>query len=47
MWAVLSGAERAPKYARLSAADRDQIVEILGETKANVSAAPSPRLSRP
>ena len=47
MWAVLSGAERAPKYARLSAGDRDQIIEILGETKADVSASPSPRLSRP
>jgi hypothetical protein len=33
LWEVLSGAERAPKYARLSAADRDRIIEILRETK--------------
>jgi hypothetical protein len=30
---VLSGNVRAPKYARLSAADRDRIMEILRETK--------------
>ena len=47
MWAVLSGAERAPKYARLSAGDRDQILEILRETKAEVSTPFSPRQSRP
>ena len=47
LWAVLSGAERAPKYARLSAGDRDQILEILRETKAEVSTPFSPRQSRP
>ena len=33
LWDVLSGATRAPKYSRLSTADRDRIVEILRETK--------------
>lgn len=33
MWQVLSGEERAGKYARLSIADRRAIVEILRETK--------------
>jgi hypothetical protein len=33
LWDVLSGRVRAPKYARLSAADRDRIIEILRETK--------------
>jgi hypothetical protein len=33
MWQILSGEERAAKYARLSIADRQAIVEILGETK--------------
>ena len=33
LWEVLSGNERATKYARLSAADRDRIIEILRETK--------------
>src|SRR6185503_17445607 len=33
LWDVLSGAVRAPKYARLSTADRDRIIEILRETK--------------
>ena len=33
LWDVLSGADRAKKYARLSAADRDRIIEILRETK--------------
>jgi len=33
MWQVLSGAEGAPKYARLSQADRQAVVEILRETK--------------
>jgi hypothetical protein len=47
MWEVLSGAERAPKYARLSAGDRDRIVEILRETKTDLPASFSPRPSRP
>jgi hypothetical protein len=33
LWDVLSGDERATKYARLSAADRDRIIAILRETK--------------
>jgi hypothetical protein len=33
LWDVLSGAVRAPKYSRLSAADRDRVIEILRETK--------------
>ena len=32
VWAVLSGAEQDPRYARLTAADRQNIVEILRET---------------
>lgn len=33
MWIILSGRERAGKYAKLSFADRQAIVEILRETK--------------
>ncbi len=33
MWEVLSGVERGRKYARLTAADRQNVVEILRETK--------------
>lgn len=33
LWAVLSGQDKAPKYAKLSAADRAAIVGILIETK--------------
>jgi len=33
LWDVLSGSVRTPKYTRLSAADRDRIIEILRETK--------------
>ena len=33
MWRILSGEERAEKYARLSLADRRAIVEILRDTK--------------
>jgi hypothetical protein len=47
LWAVLSGAERAPKYSRLAASDRDQIIEILRETKTDLPASFSPRPSRP
>jgi hypothetical protein len=47
MWDVLSGAARAPKYSRLSAADRDQIIEILRDTKQDLPASFSPRPSRP
>ena len=38
MWEVLSGAARAPKYSRLSADDRRQIIEILRETKRDLPA---------
>ena len=47
LWTVLSGAERAPKYSRLAAGDRDQIIEILRETKTDLPASFSPRPSRP
>jgi hypothetical protein len=33
MWQVLSGAEKGSRYARLSLADREAIVEILRDTK--------------
>ncbi len=36
--AVLSGEERAPRYARLTPADRQAILEILRETKPNLPA---------
>jgi hypothetical protein len=47
LWDVLSGAVRAPKYARLSAVDRDGIIEILRETKKDLPASFSSRLSQP
>jgi hypothetical protein len=33
LWTILSGAERDPRYDRLSASDRQAIVEILRDTK--------------
>jgi hypothetical protein len=36
MWAILSGRDTSPKYARLSEADRRSVVEILGETLPDV-----------
>ncbi len=47
LWDVLSGNVRAPKYARLLAADRDRIIEILRETKKDLPASFSPHPSRP
>lgn len=47
MWEVLSGAAFEPKYGRLSADDRDQIIGILRETKKDLPASFSPRPSRP
>jgi len=47
MWDVLSGAAREPKYARISAGERNQIIEILRETKRDLPASFSPRPSRP
>jgi hypothetical protein len=38
MWRVLSGDDPAPKYARLAAADRRAIVEILRDTKPDLPA---------
>ncbi len=38
MWRILSGAESGPRYARLSAADRRAIVEILRDTKPDLPA---------
>jgi hypothetical protein len=36
LWRVLSGGDSAPKYARLSASDRQAILEILRATKSNL-----------
>jgi hypothetical protein len=47
LWEVLSGTERAPKYSRLSALDRGQIIEILRETKTDLPASFTLRPSRP
>jgi hypothetical protein len=47
LWDVLSGAVRAPKYARLSVVDRDRIIEILRETKKDLPASFSSRPSQP
>jgi hypothetical protein len=33
MWQVLSGQESGERYARLTAADRQAVIEILRETK--------------
>lgn len=38
LWDVLSGKDKAPKYAKLSAADRAAIVSILLETKTDLPA---------
>ena len=38
MWRVLSGKDAAPKYARLSTADRHAIVDILRDTKKDLPA---------
>ncbi len=48
MWRVLSGQETAGKYARLTEADRQAVVEILRETKPDLpeyflAGAPTPR----
>jgi hypothetical protein len=38
MWRILSGVEKSPEYAKLSAADRRAIIEILRETKKDLPA---------
>lgn len=38
MWEILSGEDHAPKYARMTAADRRAVIEILRETKADLPA---------
>jgi hypothetical protein len=38
MWQILAGEETGPRYASLSLADRQAIVEILRETKSNLPA---------
>lgn len=38
MWQILSGQEHGGKYARLSRTDRQAVVEILRETKADLPA---------
>ena len=47
MWQVLSGSDATPKYARLSSADRQAIVEILRDTKKDLPGFFSPPPSRP
>jgi hypothetical protein len=47
MWEVLSGQDRAPKYARLSSADRQAVLDILRDTKIDLRKAISPRPSQP
>jgi len=47
LWEVLSGRERGAKYARLSTAGRQAIIEILRDTKVDLSAAVTPRPSQP
>jgi len=37
-WQILSGADRNPRYARLTPADRQAIVEILNATKKDLPA---------
>jgi hypothetical protein len=39
MWRVLSGQAAEPRYRRLSAADRQVVLEILGETKTDLPAS--------
>jgi hypothetical protein len=33
LWQILSGADTAPRYAKLAKADRDAVLDILRETK--------------
>jgi hypothetical protein len=33
MWEVLSGRDKQPRYARLTPADRQALIEILRDTK--------------
>lgn len=48
MWQILSGAETSPRYAGLSPADREAVVEILRDTKPNLPAYfQTPVASRP
>ena len=36
MWDVLSGQDTSPRYARLSASDRQAVIEIVRDTKQNL-----------
>jgi hypothetical protein len=47
LWEVLSGGERSARYARLAEADRNAILEILGDTKRDLPAYFTPPQSRP
>jgi hypothetical protein len=38
MWQILSGSAKEPRYARLSGEDRQAVIEILRETKADLPA---------
>jgi hypothetical protein len=46
MWNVLSGRERAAKYARLSTADRQAVVEILRDTKIDLAATKDTKVTK-
>jgi hypothetical protein len=47
MWEVLSGQDASPRYSRLTAADRQAIVEILRDTRRDLPPFFSPLPSRP
>ena len=47
MWQILSGAERDTRYARLSQADRQAVIDILRDTKSDLPDSFTPRRSRP
>jgi hypothetical protein len=47
LWQVLSGADRAGKYSRLTPSDREAVIEILRDTRTDLPAAFSLRPSRP
>lgn len=44
LWEVLSGKDQSLKFSQLSTADRKGIVEILKETKVNLSPAWTPNI---
>jgi len=46
MWDVLSAQDHAPKYARLSSADRQAILEILRDTKIDLTATKDTKVTK-